>query len=212
MSGPLLIIGCGSFGREVLALVKALNLRGGGWEILGFVDDHPTPSDLERVALLRSRVIGNIDELRVRKQPVASVIGVGSPKARRLIADRLRGSAVNWAVLIHPDSTLGTEIRLGPGTVIAAGARLSTVITVGRHVHVDQNAKVGHDSSLGAFSRLNPQACVSGSVTIGEEALIGAHATVLPGLNVGDQATVGAGAVVVSSVPAGHVVKGVPAR
>jgi acetyltransferase-like isoleucine patch superfamily enzyme len=43
-------------------------------------------------------------------------------------------------------------------------------------------------------------------------ALIGAGATVSPGVLVGDRAIVGAGAVVVTDVPAGATVVGVPAR
>jgi len=37
-------------------------------------------------------------------------------------------------------------------------------------------------------------------------------ALVLPGINIGDQAVIGAGAVVTKDVPAGVMVKGVPAK
>ena len=41
---------------------------------------------------------------------------------------------------------------------------------------------------------------------------VGVGVTILPGVEIGEEAIVGAGAVVVRDVPAGAVVKGVPAR
>ena len=212
MTLPLVVIGCGGFGREVRELLRATGLRDGAEGILGFVDDGPSEADLARIAGVGARLVGTIDDLARWPDPVAAVIAVGSPGARAAIDAKLQGTRVQWAVVVHPDATVGASVRLGPGTVVAAGARLSADIVVGRHVHIDQNATVGHDCRLEDFSRLNPRACVSGSVRVGRMATIGASATVLQGLTVGDGATVGAGAVVTREVPPSTVVKGVPAR
>jgi sugar O-acyltransferase (sialic acid O-acetyltransferase NeuD family) len=206
------IIGCGGFAREVHALVGAVTRAQGSLDLIGFVDDRPAVADLARVADLGARVVGTVADLARWPEPVAAVIAIGSADARAVIDEKLRGSRVEWAVLVHPDATVGSRVRLGAGTVVAAGARLSTNIEVGRHVHIDQNATVGHDCLIGDFARLNPQACVSGSVSVGSRALVGASATVLQGLTVGASATVGAGAVVTHDVPPSATVKGVPAR
>lgn len=211
MSQPIVIIGAGGFGREVFSIVQALRRRGGDWDVAGFVDDAPDTRNLALVERLGSTVIGPVAALR-SMPGVAAVVAIGSPATRRSIIDGLHGLPLQWPTLIHPDTTIGDDVSLSHGTVVAAGARLSTNIHGGPHVHIDQNAAVGHDVSIGEFSRLNPQACVSGGVTVAADCLIGASATVLAGLSIGLGSTVGAGAVVVRDVMTRTVVKGVPAR
>ena len=53
---------------------------------------------------------------------------------------------------------------------------------LGRHVHVNPNATIGHDAVLGAFVSVNPGAVVSGEVVVGEGTLLGASSTILQGL------------------------------
>ena len=215
MPDRLVIIGCGGFGREVFGIVQALSERDGRWSVEGFVDDAPTREDLERIDGLGARLIGTVDVLKAANRsadPLHAVVAIGSSEARSRVVERLEGSGLRWATLVHPDATIGPATTLGDGTVVAPGARLSTNIRVGAHVHIDQNVTVGHDTVVGEFARLNPMACISGSVTIGRGALIGANATVLPGLTVGPRAVLGASGCATRDIPADLVVKGVPAR
>jgi sugar O-acyltransferase (sialic acid O-acetyltransferase NeuD family) len=209
---PLIIVGCGGFGREVFSTVRAINAQGGDWDVEGFVDDDPSPADRAAVLALGARVVGNVEFLAARTDPSYAVVAIGSALSRKSVVDRLAGAPVTFPVLVHPDATIGLLVSMDVGVLVATGARLSTNITVGAHVHIDQNATVGHDAVLHDFCRLNPQACVSGSVVVGAGALVGASATVLQGLRVGESAVVGAGAVVTRETPAGSVMTGVPAR
>jgi sugar O-acyltransferase (sialic acid O-acetyltransferase NeuD family) len=212
MTSPLFIVGAGGFGREVFSILQALNGSSSLPQIAGFIDDDPSAADLRNLEALGSRIVGSIDDLVHRTEPFRSVLAVGSAVDREMIAGLLMHSPVTYPVLVHPQATIGCDVHLAHGVVVAAGSRLSTNIQVGKHVQIDQNAAIGHDCDLGDFSRLNPQACVSGAVTIGRRALIGANAIVLQGLKVGDDAIVGAGAVVTHSVDPATTVMGVPAR
>ena len=212
MNNPIVIVGCGGFGREVWSILQAPQVHSNRWRVEGFIDDDPCRANLEAVQQLGLSVLSDVAALARRSSPIAVVLAIGRPAVRKQIRDSLRGAPIEYPPIIHPDSTIGWPVHISEGVVISAGARISTNITLGAHVHVDQNATIGHDSTIGEFSRLNPQACVSGSVNIGRGVQVGANATILQGLTINDDATVGACACVTRDVEKTAVVKGVPAR
>jgi sugar O-acyltransferase (sialic acid O-acetyltransferase NeuD family) len=196
-SGPIVIVGAGGFGREVLDDL----------EFLGFVDDGPV--DEELLGRRSARLLGPVADSTF----VASyVIGIGNATVRQRIDVELRQRGLEPARLIHPSSSLGSDLRIGRGSVITAGVRITTNIELGDHVHLNLNCTIGHDCVIGDFVSVFPGATVSGNVTIGAGSTIGTGANVLPGVSIGEGAFVGAGAVVTKHVEAGQTVVGSPAR
>lgn len=209
----LVVVGAGGFGREVLDVVEAVARTGGQpqAELLGVLDDQPSRENLELLAERGIPYLGTVESLSAAP-PVSFVIGIAHPGHRRTIDERLTSAGHHAVTLVHPAATVGSRTSLGPGSIICAGARLTTNITLDRHVHVHVNVTVGHDTCLEAYSSAYPLSAVSGSCVIGEGATVGANATVVQGLTVGARAFVGAGAVVVADVLPSATVKGVPAR
>lgn len=206
--GRLLIVGAGGFGRECLDIVEALNDGGASIEFVGFVDDRGGDPDL--LARRGAVFIGPVDVATGHADRF--VVAIGDGAARERIADRLHHDGMVAPVLVHPQATIGSDCRLGEGTIVNAGARATTNITLGRHVQLHANCTVGHDAELDDHVSVYPGATISGSVRLERGVTIGTGANVLPGVRVGAGSFVGAGAVVIGDVAAGTTVVGVPAR
>jgi sugar O-acyltransferase (sialic acid O-acetyltransferase NeuD family) len=208
----LVIVGAGGHGREVHDIALAAADDGhAGCSIVGFVDDNPVPETVAAVERRGVPVLGPVAQLALLPSSVQVLIGVGSATVRARLADHPDVRGRGAPVLVHPSATVGTLAELGPGTVVWPGARVSTAVRTGRHVHVNQNATVGHDAVLEDFATLHPAAAVSGSVLLGRAATMGANSFIRQGLRLGETSFAGAGSVVVRNVPDGVTVVGVPA-
>ena len=130
---PLVIIGAGGFGREVLDVVDAINDVEPRYEVLGFLDDEP--SDPELLESRSQRVLGPVSELA--GIDAEYVIGIGSGTARRAIDEMADGRPA--PILVHPQATIAADVTLGPGGIVTAGVRVTNHIRIGRHVHLNLN-------------------------------------------------------------------------
>ena len=204
----LVIVGAGGHGRETLDIVEAINAVEPTWAFAGFVDDGEVIADrLDRrdASLLgTTKILADTDP--------RYVIGIGSPAVRAKLDEQLTAWGRTAATLIHPAATVASDNRISDGVLLAAGARVTTNVTLGRHVHLNVNAVVSHDCVVGDYTTLSPGALVNGDVRLAEGVFLGTGAIITPGITIGDHAVIGAGAVVVRDVPPGVTVRGVPAR
>ena len=145
------------------------------------------------------------------------VVAVGDPAAREQCVRKCVAADLSFVSLVHPRAETSQWVTIGQGTIVCAGAVLTTNITIGQHVHINVGCTVSHDADLADFVTLSPGVHLSGWVSVGRRVFLGTGAVVINGssarpIRIGEDAIVGAGACVVGDVAPGTTVVGVPAR
>lgn len=204
----LVIVGAGGHAREVADVVQACVDAGEDLALRGFVDDDAT---MHGQRLCGHPVLGPVDWLG-RNPDVEVILGVGSPRSKYAIAQKLAGLRARYRTLIHPRAEITRWVRIGEGVVITAGCVITNEIELGDHVHLNRLSTVGHDCVVGDFVHLAPGAVLSGNVKVGTGCDIGTNACVIENIAIGEWTIVGAGATVISDLPDHVTAVGVPAR
>lgn len=143
------------------------------------------------------------------------VVCAGSGRVRRRLIGRLLDDGVTpdrFATVIHPDASVAHGCEVGPGSILLAGVRLTSQVSVGQHVVAMPNAVLTHDDVVGDFATLCAGVALGGEVVVAEAAYLGMNSSVRQRLAVGADAVLGMGAVLLEDLPAGETWAGVPAR
>src|SRR5438128_1153735 len=130
----LAILGAGGHGREVLQVVHAVNTISPTWRCIGFVVDpnYPVPQRLHDLP-----TIVGIEAL-LQWSDLDLVVAVGDPTRRQRVVERLEAIGTDcFPTLVHPRAWIGHRVLLGAGTIIFAGAMITTDVELGVHVHVN---------------------------------------------------------------------------
>jgi sugar O-acyltransferase (sialic acid O-acetyltransferase NeuD family) len=206
MTGDLIIVGAGGFGREVYQYARDC-WPGIGLIVKGFLDDNLEALGEQR---LPQTVVARVDEYAV--QPAdCFAIAVGNPQSRRALVERLRNSGARFVSIVHPLAYVAPTASLGEGCILAPFAFVGPDSDVGAFSVLNTYASCGHDAKTGAYSVLSPYAVLNGNVELGDEVFLGTHATVIPGKKVGARSKLAAGCVVFKDVPERSLATGNPA-
>lgn len=197
----VLVIGAGGHGQVVAEILRASAHSDGVLEFIGFVDDRRRSRD---------EVLGPLSALRDIPHD-AVVVAIGDNATRARITTRLGADGERFVTVRHGAAIVSPSVETGDGSMVCAGAIVSTAATIGRGVILNTACSVDHHCRVGDYVHVAPGARIGGEVTIGHRALIGISAIVLPRVTIGHDAVVGAGAVVTREVPPFTTVVGTPA-
>lgn len=212
---PLIVVGGGEHARVVVDAAR----ESGSWDVVGIIDIDPAE---------RTRSLLGVDHLGSDAEYLAAVAGVpralrpalvlgiggiGAPVARRAAAARYDlADAGPWATIVHPAAWVSTAAVLHPGAVVLAGAVVNAGAEIGAQAIINTHAVVEHDSVVGPFSHIGPGAILGGAAKLGDGVFAGMGCVIRDHTIVGSNAIIGMGAIVVSNVPPGTTVLGLPAR
>lgn len=196
----LVLIGAGGHGKVVADTAESA-----GYRSIVFVDK----SWPERSEVGRFPIVG-VDPEDVSEPGDEFFCAIGSNARRERLSGDLPGGPI--PVLAHPSAIISPSATIGSGTLLVAGAIVNAHARIGRGVIINTASSVDHDCEIGDFVHISPGARLAGTVSVGARSWIGIGAAVREGTKIGKDVMVGAGAAVVSDIPDGARVGGVPAR
>lgn len=204
----VVIYGAGGMGRELAENVADAAGSGAPWEVIGFLDDAPGRTGLR---VLGWPVLGPGTWIAEHRDTQV-MLGIGHPLLRRTIVQRVLDLGGRWATFVHPSSIVFPSARLGDGTVVFAGAIVSSCASLAPYSYVNYQSVVSHDAVLGQYSCLMTHVVLAGSVKVGEGSFLGVGVSTRQNVGIGDWTIVGAGATVIHDIPSLCVATGTPAR
>lgn len=203
-----MVLGAGSFGREVAWLIQDINQSETVWNFMGFVDSVVKCGN----TVEGYPVLGTEEDLISQSERPWFVVAIANSEARKRITEKMVAQGFPQATLIHPGVNRSVYNRIGVGGIICSGAILTTNVDIGENCIINLGCRIGHDTVLGPYCSLMPGTNLAGNVTVGHSCYFGLNACVINGKSIGERTTVGAGATVVNDIPADVVVAGVPAK
>ncbi len=118
---------------------------------------------------------------------------------------------------IREGAKLGADVAVGLASQVKHGAEIHDRVRMQSHCVVGSGVVIEEDAFLGPgvhvlTGRMMTSEARRPPPHLQRGCQIGAGARIMPGVDIGAEAIVGAGAVVTGDIPAGTVVRGVPAR
>lgn len=194
----LLIIGASGHGK-VVADIAELN----GYDSILFFDDNDSLKKCGKYP-----VVGK--SLDISRYDGDVIVAIGNAKIREKLLEKSSGR--NAPILIHPNATIASTVKIGMGTVVMAGAVINADAVIGKGVIINTCSSVDHDCIIDNYSHISVGAHVAGTVHISDRTWIGAGATISNNINICSDCMIGAGAVVIKNINESGTYVGVPVR
>lgn len=198
----LAIIGAGEFAREIYDMIQGCDLKD-KWNSIYFVN---TEAD-ERNCIVKEQKF--IEE---HPSNTEIIIAVGEPVLRERLRILYQDNSFKFASVIHPNSVIASNVRLGEGVIIFPFVFVSSKVKIGKNTVVHANVVIENDCNIGADCVINWQSGIGASTFIGHGCFIGPNAVVRDGLDIGNHVIIGMGSVVVKNIESDVVCVGNPAK
>lgn len=203
INNQLAIVGASGHGKVLGELAELCGY------VVHFFDDAKQKGDL----IEHWSIIGTSEDLISAKHNYCgAAVGIGDNIVRAEKIKFLLSNQIECPVLIHPTSSVSAYSKVGKGSVILAGARVTPFSSIGVGTILNTNSVVEHDCQIGNFAHLSPSVSIAGGCFIADYSWIGIGSSVKQGLSISEFSVIGAGSVVVKNIPPNVIAYGNPAK
>lgn len=202
----VVIIGDGGHSQVIQDIIYASPYK---YEIVGILDDK-----YKKVINDNGKIYGPVHfalSLFGDNSSIKFIIAIGNNEIRKKIFNELRIPLVNYPILIHPSSVIGSNVELGNGTVVMPNTTINAGTKIGNHSIINTGSVVEHDNIIESYVHISPMVGLAGSVKVKEGTHLGIGAKAIPKVEIGSWTTVGAGSVIINSLPDNCTAVGIPA-
>ena len=199
----LVIIGASGHGKVVADIAIKMNQ----WKSIAFLDDNK-----EVKSCLGFEVIGKTNDFLKYKEEADFMVAIGNNEIRENIQEQIVEQGLSIATLIHPSAIIGTDVKIGTGTVVMAGVVINSSTNIGKGCIINTSSSIDHDNKIGDYVHISPGASLAGNVRVGKGSWIGIGVSVNNNINISSGVMVGAGTVVTKDLPANCTAVGIPAK
>jgi len=197
----LVIVGASGHGKVIADIAEKV-----GYTDIVFLDDNPTVESCGEY-----KVVGGC-KLALSYKQADFIVAIGSTKIRRKIQAEFIEMGLHIASLIHPSAVIASNVKIGIGTVVMAGAVINPYSVIGQGCIINTCASVDHDCRIGDYVHVSVGTHVAGTVIVGDDTWIGAGATISNNIEVANECVIGAGAVVIADILERGTYVGIPAK
>ena len=198
----LCIIGASGHGKVVADIAQKM----GEYKEIFFLDDAVKGNCMGFSVLGKTNLVFSFLET------AEIFIAIGNAKIRAKFLEALIGAGAKIPILIHPNTSIGTNVSIGEGTVLMAGAVINPDSKIGRGCIINTAASVDHECVLDDYVHVAVGAHLCGNVKIEKHTWIGAGVTVSNNILICERCMIGAGSVVVRNIEEEGVYMGIPAK
>lgn len=205
----IIIVGSSGHAKVIMDIIEKENK----YKLIGLLDRFRKEGE----STLGYKILGIEEELPrlIDEYNIAGVIiGIGDNSVRSKVAMNIRELCPDLPFLstVHPNATIATDVSIGEGTVIMAGACINSSCEIGEFCIINTNASLDHDSKMGDYASLAPGVTTGGKCRIGNLSAITLGVTVLDRVTIGENTVVGSGALVLKDLPGNVLAYGNPAK
>ncbi len=143
----IILIGGGTFSPVVIDAILG-NEKYSDYKIEGILDD----SGICRINYDYPHLGKVEDAERFSSEDTFFVISIGSPKARKKIAEMHPN--LNYLTVIDRSANISANVKIGEGSIILKGAIINAFASLEDHVIINSGAIVDHHCKIGSYSHI----------------------------------------------------------